>query len=77
VRRRASDGEERDDDDDDEWSRIRVVCGDLSRERLGLSEEVFAELAHEVDAIYHNGAVVNTVLPYSALKQDNVDSTEW
>jgi thioester reductase-like protein len=56
---------------------VKVVCGDLSRERLGLAEEQFAELASGVDAIYHNGAVVNSVLPYSALKQENVDSTEW
>jgi thioester reductase-like protein len=71
---RARAGEER---DGGEWGRVEVVCGDLSRERLGLGEEQFAELANRVDAIYHNGAVVNSVLPYSALRQENVGSTEW
>lgn len=56
----------------------RVVCvaGDLSQSLLGLTPEVFQELAEIVDAIYHCGAWVNFAYPYSALKATNVLGTE-
>lgn len=56
-------------------SRIDYVCGDLSLPRLGLSEERFQELARRIDVIYHNGALVNFVQPYSLLKTANVLGT--
>jgi thioester reductase-like protein len=56
--------------------RITAVPGDLSRPRLGLSDESFTSLAQHIDEIYHNGALVNFVLPYSALKPTNVLSTQ-
>jgi thioester reductase-like protein len=55
--------------------RIVPILGDLSQPLLGLSEDRFDALAAEVDAIYHNGANVNFVLPYEALKSTNVSST--
>jgi amino acid adenylation domain-containing protein/thioester reductase-like protein len=61
--------------DEDLGERIWVVPGDLSRPLLGLSRERFNELAARVDAVFHNGALVNMVSPYEALKAANVFGT--
>jgi thioester reductase-like protein len=55
--------------------RVRVVCGDLAAPNLGLSEAEFARLAGGVDAIVHNGALVNYVRTYDALRPANVGGT--
>ena len=55
--------------------RIVVLPGDLAEPRLGLDEELFHSLAHEMDAIIHNGALVNFVYPYAAHKPANVLGT--
>jgi L-aminoadipate-semialdehyde dehydrogenase len=47
--------------------RIQIVPGDLGLPRFGLDEARFWALA-EVDAIYHNGALVHWVFPYQKLK---------
>ncbi|YAF94016.1 MAG: amino acid adenylation domain-containing protein [Nodularia sp. CChRGM 3473] len=57
-------------------SRIIPVLGDLSQPGLGISPEQFCLLATSIDAIYHNGALVNFVYPYSALKATNVSATQ-
>ncbi|MGZ5050161.1 MAG: non-ribosomal peptide synthetase family protein [Methylobacter sp.] len=59
-----------------EWSRVVAVCGDLSEPRLGLSASRYEEIAGQVGAIYHNGALVNFIHPYKALKAANVLGTE-
>ena len=55
--------------------RIRILLGNLAGARFGLSVQQYELLADEVDVIYHNGAMVNFVYPYQALKPVNVDST--
>ncbi|MGB9376477.1 MAG: amino acid adenylation domain-containing protein [Mycobacteriales bacterium] len=55
--------------------RIHVVCGDLAEPGLGLAEQQWAELARSVDSIYHSGALVNFLYPYTVLKAPNVDGT--
>jgi thioester reductase-like protein len=55
--------------------RVRVVCGDLTRRDLGLGAEPWRTLAQQVQAIFHNGALVNYVRSYDALKTHNVDGT--
>jgi myxalamid-type nonribosomal peptide synthetase MxaA len=62
--------------DDAFASRIHPVPGDLGRPKLGLPDERFAELAEMIDAIYHNGALVNFAYPYSVLKGPNVHGTQ-
>ena len=57
-------------------SRIIPVVGDLAQPRLGLSEQQFSELASVIDVIYHNGASVNLVYPYAALRAANVLGTQ-
>ncbi|QLE59062.1 thioester reductase domain-containing protein [Nostoc sp. TCL26-01] len=57
-------------------SRIIPVIGDLSEPLLGLSSTQFQTLAAEIDTIYHSGALLNYVFPYSALKAANVLGTQ-
>lgn len=57
-------------------ARLWAIPGELDRPAFGLNEEQFAALAHTVDVIYHNGAQVNFVYPYSSLKQANVTATQ-
>jgi amino acid adenylation domain-containing protein/thioester reductase-like protein len=57
-------------------SRITSVPGDLSQTRLGLSTGTFQELACQVDVIYHNGAAINLIYPYAALREANVSGTQ-
>jgi amino acid adenylation domain-containing protein/thioester reductase-like protein len=55
--------------------RLTAVPGDLSQPLLGLSEEDFTRLSASVEAIYHNGALVDFLSPYAALKAANVLGT--
>ncbi len=56
-------------------SRLHPVCGDISEPHLGLPEEVWDELAEQVEVIYHNAAILNFIFPYEYLKTTNVDGT--
>jgi thioester reductase-like protein len=55
--------------------RLTAVVGDLTRPRLGLSEQQFNDLAARVDSIYHAGANVQFIGSYAALKPANVHGT--
>jgi amino acid adenylation domain-containing protein/thioester reductase-like protein len=57
-------------------SRIVPIIGDLSQPLLGLTEQQFQELSKEIDKIYHNGAFVNLIYPYVALRAANVGGTQ-
>ncbi|HLO84887.1 MAG TPA: amino acid adenylation domain-containing protein [Nostocaceae cyanobacterium] len=57
-------------------SRIMPILGDLAQPLLGLSASQFHQLASEIDVIYHNGAFVNLIYPYSGLKVTNVLGTQ-
>lgn len=57
-------------------SRIIPIPGDLSQPLLGLSVEQFERLANCIDTIYHSGAEVNYVKPYSLHKGANVTGTQ-
>jgi thioester reductase-like protein len=56
-------------------ARVRVICGDLAEPALGIGEAAFQRLADSVDAIVHNGALVNYVRTYDALRPANVVGT--
>ncbi|MDF5732379.1 MAG: amino acid adenylation domain-containing protein, partial [Rhizonema sp. PD38] len=58
------------------YSRIIPVLGDLSKPLLGLSEQQFEQLAQEIDVIYHSGAFVNLIYPYTLLRATNVLGTQ-
>lgn len=55
-------------------NRIRFLVGDLSKSSLGLSDNLYNELALEIDVIYHAGSSVNFIQPYSYMKAANVDA---
>ena len=55
--------------------RVIPVPGYLDQPRFGLSEIQFMSLADQVDVIYHVGAMVNFVKPYSALAATNIQGT--
>ena len=62
---------------DESWSaRIVPVSGNLARPLLGLSRDAFDRLAGTVEVIYHCGALLNFLYPYSALKAPNVLGTQ-
>ena len=52
--------------------RLRVVPGDISKERFGLSESAFDGLCQRIDAVYHVAANVSLVLPYADIREANV-----
>ncbi|MFC9293560.1 type I polyketide synthase [Streptomyces sp. NPDC057010] len=56
--------------------RLAIVVGDLASPRLGLTAADFDRLARTVDVVYHNGAQVHWLHPYTALKAANVSGTE-
>ncbi len=55
--------------------RVFPVCGNLGLPNLGLSEERWALLARQVHTIYHNGASVNYLFTYEAMRAANVLGT--
>ena len=57
-------------------SRIQTIIGDLSQPYLGLSKQQFYTLADQVDAVYHNGAQVHHISPYTQLRATNVLGTQ-
>ena len=61
---------------DDFERRILPVPGDLAQPLLGLAPETFESLSHVIDVIYHNGALVNFIYPYSNFKDSNIHGTQ-
>lgn len=57
-------------------SRTIVVKGDLAQPLFGMSDPEFQHLASQIDVIYHNGAFVNLLYPYTALRDPNVIGTQ-
>lgn len=55
--------------------RVVPICGDLGSPNLGLTEETWRRLASGVHTIYHNGANVNYVFSYEALRAGNILGT--
>lgn len=56
-------------------SRLKCIPGDLSKEKLGLSPDVWYMLENAVDVVIHNGARVHWIYTYTTLKPTNVLST--
>ncbi|AJR06620.1 non-ribosomal peptide synthetase [Photobacterium gaetbulicola] len=56
--------------------RIVAIPADLCEPDLGLDKGQWDALATGTEWIIHNGAQVNHIMPYSELKQANVDSTQ-
>jgi thioester reductase-like protein len=59
----------------EELVRLRVVCGDLAQPGLGLTAEDWDRLASETHTVVHNGALVNYLYNYEAMRDANVLGT--
>lgn len=55
--------------------RLVPVSGDLAQPGLGIQPAEWDRLADRVDVIFHNGAWVNFLYPYSVLRASNVGGT--
>ncbi|NUT99227.1 MAG: amino acid adenylation domain-containing protein [Saccharothrix sp.] len=60
---------------EDVLARVVPVVGDMSKPLLGLESREFDALAESMDAVYHNGAVMNFVLTYQWMMPPHVGST--
>jgi len=60
---------------EDYQERIIPLRGDLAKSSFGLDNETYESLANQIDVIFHCGATVNFVLPYSKLYGANVCGT--
>ena len=54
---------------------MEVLPGNLSGKHLGLSPEMFQQVASRIEVIIHAAATVNLVYPYAALRTANVGGT--
>lgn len=55
--------------------RVIPLLGDLAQPNLGLDAAQWKSVSTEVEAIYHNGTLVNFIYPYHLLKAANVSGT--
>ncbi|MGW0324744.1 thioester reductase domain-containing protein [Nocardia sp. NPDC003183] len=55
--------------------RVVPLPGDLAAPRFGLAADTWAELAARIEVIYHNGARVNHLESYAALRPANIAGT--
>lgn len=60
---------------EEDWQRINIVPGDLTRERFGLDDERWRDLAASTDTIHHCAADVHMLKSYRQLRPANVDGT--
>ncbi|AHF02960.1 peptide synthetase [Marichromatium purpuratum 984] len=52
--------------------RVRILPGDLTADRFGLSDAVYAELAERIDKVVHVAALISLIAPLSRLYPINV-----
>ncbi|MGO9326883.1 MAG: thioester reductase domain-containing protein [Steroidobacteraceae bacterium] len=55
--------------------RLETVCGDLEQPKLGFGAHDWDRLTHSIDAIFHNGALVNYLFDYARMRATNVNGT--
>jgi len=60
---------------EDYQERLIPLRGDLAKTSFGLDNDTYESLANQIDIIFHCGATVNFVLPYSKLYGANVCGT--
>lgn len=56
--------------------RVKPLCGDLAKPSLGLCDEDWNFLCHDLRCIYHNGAYVNYLADYESMRAINVNGTK-
>ena len=53
-------------------SRVRVIAGDATHRKFGLSDEEHARLAASIDVVVHSAGVVSAAAPYASMAGGNV-----
>jgi thioester reductase-like protein len=56
-------------------AKVRALCGNVAQTQFGMSPQAYAELAAQVEVVYHCAAEVNWVKSYKQLRQTNVLGT--
>ncbi|AZS50298.1 amino acid adenylation domain-containing protein [Entomomonas moraniae] len=56
----------------DAENRIKIFCGAVDKDNLGLTVEQYQQLANEIDLIIHNASIINLMDPLSSLYPTNV-----
>jgi fatty acid CoA ligase FadD9 len=56
-------------------NQITLIFGDFSKPYFGLLLNEYKDLALRIDSIFHCGALVNSILPYSSHRKSNVLGT--
>ncbi len=59
-----------------ELARVKILCADLEKERLGLDEATYAEACEKVDAVIHSAANVKHYGRYEDFYGPNVKAVE-
>ncbi len=59
-----------------DFQRLNILCGDFSLPHCGLDDATWLNLTLHIDCVFHIGALVNTVAPYTALRPANVYATQ-
>ncbi len=57
-------------------NRIRIVCGDIGLDCLGMTPDLYRQLSKEIDVVYHCAAQVNMIATYEQLKNTNLNGTK-
>lgn len=60
----------------DLYEQIQYIVGDLEKERLGVSEKQWSDLASKIDIIYHAAGSPPIAAPLEELQQTNVFGTQ-
>jgi amino acid adenylation domain-containing protein/thioester reductase-like protein len=56
-------------------ARIKILLGDVSLERLGLSDTDYEAIGRETDAVFHSAAIVRHIGNYAEFASINVEGT--
>lgn len=59
-----------------DMTNVTLIQGNIEQEGLGLSKELYDDIANAVDAVYHVAANVHHAGDYDELKRTNVDGTK-
>ena len=61
--------------DDNYEKRIFPIVGSVDKPKLGIEDNEYEFLCEKIDTVYHNGAILNFIYPFSRLKDTNVFGT--
>lgn len=58
------------------WSQhLRVICGDVSQTKFGLTDQLYNNLSKEITSIYHSAALTTFTAPIEVIREVNVEGT--